>query len=207
MKTQRLITLWLALGLGAGLVLMGCSELGPTDPNANTTTSVNEEIPPCNLTHYNYPAAASLPPPGYQFIQIGANNANRTIADLQNGLDETELIIKSQGGDMWDNGSGIMIDPWGVPNSIWIGMTRPDQDEPWIDFEPHGLMFTGTQTARISYAGCSLPPGIPVGDLVVLYWNEEQGIYEYIGGYNNVQEQYIEYPINHFSRYVVAADF
>ncbi len=41
--------------------------------------------------------------------------------------------------------------------------------------------------------------------MTVWYWNEEEEVYEFIGGINHVPEQYIEYDINHFSRYVVAA--
>ncbi len=203
METKKLL-IGLLFIIALGALLMGCSELSPTGSGQSAAES-NEPIPPMNLTHYAYPEAANYPPAGYQFVRLGANSTARSTNDPYNGFDASEHVIQSQGGSMWDGGSGIEIAPWGVPNSVWIAMTQPNPDEPWVEFEPHGLVFEGAQVARISYVGCEFPAGVQAGELTIWYWNEELGVYEYIGGVNHPDEQYIEYSIEHFSRYVVAA--
>ena len=64
--------------------------------------------------------------------------------------------------------------------------------------------FNFPQRARMSYAGCTLPPNVQPGDLEIWYWNEALNVYEYIGGDNDENHQRINFYLNHFSRYVVA---
>lgn len=198
------------LVLGLGIILSGCSQMNPAENgdqeswNARVTAAVegmeNTDLPPMDLSRYDYPDAADVPPAGYQLVELGKNVPS---SDFWWNWVFT-FVRRSKGGQLWLNGSGIVIAPYGVPYSTWIAMTRPNQDEPWVEFEPHGLYFTSSQYARISYRDCELPEDIGPGELEIWYWNEEAGEYEYIGGYNNVQEQYIEFNIEHFSRYIVA---
>lgn len=185
--------------VAAGLVLLvGCSEVGPTDPGVSPPLQENS-LPVNNLTPYSYPAAANIPPPGYQFLHPAPSPTPTTDDDYA-----TMMINQSKGGTLWLNQSCITIYPWAIDHSQWISMAQTMPNELVIDFETHGLVFDGPQYCRISYAGWQIPPGLTPADLVVWYWNNEQGVYEYIGGNNVIAEQYIEFDIFHFSRYVVA---
>lgn len=96
-----------------------------------------------------------------------------------------------------------------MPYDSWITITKPLPEEPWVEFEPHGMVFDIPQTVEVTlyYEGCVLPPGVVVEDLEVWYWNEELGEYEYIGGYNDVENERITFYLDHFSRYVIASSF
>ena len=188
--------------LALGLFLGGCSEIGQQDSTITGSSNSNEEIP-FNLTHHQYPEAANYAPEGYQLINIVAPT-NRSV-NLYFDFDVAEMINQSKGGDVMEENTGITIGAWGLPNSSWIGFTFPEDDEPWIDFEPHGMVFNSTQNARISFAGCEFPEGVDPQDLTVFYWNEELEEYEYIGGTLYPELEYLEYDIDHFSRYIVAS--
>lgn len=199
--------------LAIGLMIGGCSQLNSDNPEGNgdlgitgSTAEGQEIVPPFNLTHYPYPEAADNPPDGFLLIPIGVTPAERSVDDPYGDEWAADMINKSKGGEIWldDDMSGIVIEPWGVPNSGWIALTRPDSVEPWIEFEPHGLVFESPQVARVSYAGYGLPEGIDPNDLTIWYWIEESGEYEYIGGTVYPDEEYVEFNIEHFSRYIVA---
>ena len=220
MEAKKTI-LWsfMIIGLGLGLLLGGCAQINPSDEDqgGSAVTSPtepppsidgrfggmlagksNDMPPPCDLTRHVYPTSADLPPDGYVFVDLGADNT-------PSGDDWVKTYIwRDKGGQLWLDESGIVIQPFGVPYSTWIAMTKPLPNEPWVEFEPHGLYFTWPQYARISYAGCQLPGDIEPEELEIWYWNEELGKFEYIGGRNNLDEEYIEFDIEHFSRYVVA---
>lgn len=135
-------------------------------------------------------------------VQLGANNTDYT----PGGDWVFTYVYRGVGAELWYEGSGIVIQPNGAPYSTWIAMTEPNPEGPWVEFEPHGLYFTKGQYARISYKDCPMPDGVSAEDLEVWYWNDELGKYELIGGNNNLTEQYIEFDIEHFSRYVVAGE-
>jgi hypothetical protein len=196
MGTKQMILLGvLALSLG---LLAGCSQVAPNSTESGGG-SLEEQIPPNNLSHYQYPEAANNPPPGYQFLQPAPGQTPST-DDLYAAM----MIHRSKGGTLWLNGSCISIAPWAIPSSQWISMYQPSTNELYVDFETHGLFFDGPQQARISYADWTIPPGLMPQDLVIWYWNDELGVYEFIGGINHVESQYIDFCIDHFSRYVVA---
>lgn len=233
MKTRKRILNLLVIALmGLGLLLAGCSELNHDGATVNDSNPVapkdgltqpqddlynnsargtldgeggdsesGRKLPPMDLTRYEYPAEANIPPPGYQFVEIGQNNPGTT----EDGWVYT-YIRAALGGELWLNGNGLVIEAYGVPYNTWIAMTEPMPDEPWVEYEPHGLVFTSPQYARISYAGCELPAGMNPDDLEIWYWNEKLGQYEYVGGDNHIEEEYIEFDIEHFSRYVVAGE-
>ncbi|RJP82324.1 MAG: hypothetical protein C4524_00815 [Candidatus Zixiibacteriota bacterium] len=163
------------------------------------TGEVEIAAPPAGWTPHQYPAAANCPPPGYQFLTRDPGTARVTDEEWASAM-----IHQSKGGELWIGNTGIAISPWVIPNSQWmyLGLTSPV--ELWVEFETHGLVFDSPQYARISYAGWTPPEGVTYDQLVVWYWNDELGVYELIGGTNNVQEQYLEFGIGHFSRYIVA---
>ena len=197
--------------LGFGLMIGGCAQINPgdedqPDPGLMTAAPVPNpddlEPPPFSLTLYDYPENADVPPDGYQFVNIGGDDPERaTDCRWVYGL----VYYYWGGGVFWEWRTGIDIGPYAIPYwSMWIAVTRPSYDQPWVQFEPHGLKFYYSQIARISWARCGLPPGIEPEDLTVWYYNEELGEYEYIGGTVYPEYQYIEYNVDHFSRYVVA---
>ncbi|RJP82322.1 MAG: hypothetical protein C4524_00805 [Candidatus Zixiibacteriota bacterium] len=196
---KRIFTLGLAL-LWVGM-MTGCSELAPTAPGTTFAEPDTTNPPPCDLTHYAYPEAASLPPAGYQFIA-------RPARTLDDGYDWAIGVVWNWwGNEIWldDAVTGIDVGANGLPCfATWVGVYRPDLEDLWVEFEPHGLVFTSSQRARISYAGCTLPQGVTAENLTVWYWHEEIGVYELIGGVNHPVEQYFEFDIDHFSRYIVA---
>jgi len=213
MESRKLnLKILLVIVLGLGFVLSGCSRSFDADSDRSADLGINSpaeegtEIPQFSLTRHQYPEAANYPPTGYEFLQLGICSALR----VTNGPYDDEwvavVINKSQGGELWlmDCVSGIIIEPWGMPKSGWIALTIPTEDEPWIEFEPHGLVFNYSQVARISWAECGLPEGVQPEDLTVWYYHEEIDEYEYIGGTIYPELEYIEYPIDHFSRYVIA---
>jgi hypothetical protein len=187
----------LMIGLSLAIV-MGCSRINPVD-SSNAQGGL-ETLPTNNLTHYQYPEAANCAPPGYQFVSI--------IDPNQCNVDDfwtCTYMLDQYGGWLWLMGSNIHVMPYSLPYNTWIAMYRENMCTPWIDYEPHGLVFEGAAFARISYAGCQLQPPVPPGDLTIWYWHEEIQQYELIGGANNIGQQYIQFEIDHFSRYVVAS--
>lgn len=202
--------------MASGLMLGGCAQIDGTNEGHWTDSGIyaappvetpnDEELPPFDLTHYPYPDGANYPPEGYQFVPLAGGILDRAVDDPYNDEWETAHIIKSQGGELWmsDCETGIVIEPWGLPNSSWIAITRPAADEPWVEFEPHGLVFNSSQYAQISYDKYGLPGGVNPEDLTVWYWNEELEAYELIGGVVNLEEAYMAFDIEHFSRYIVA---
>ena len=200
----------LILALGLGLLLSGCSQFNPVDNDDQDKMDVRvpsalvsaetEQPPPFDLSHYDYPDAADCPPAGYQFIELGANNQGH------DGNWVTEYFTVGNNNRLKLDNNKLKVNAGGMPCDSWVAMTQPVEDEPWVEYEPHGLVFTSPQYARISYRDCQLPEGIDPEDLEIWYWNEELGEYEYIGGYNNVGAEYIEFDIEHFSRYVVAGE-
>lgn len=202
--------------LGLSLILGGCSQFEPPDNDGSRDLSLTAsprptspddmEPPPFNLTRYQYPESANCPPEGYEFVPIGAHRTVRS-TDFPGGDDwEIGIIWYWWGGEvLLDDDSGIEVGSYAIPYwATWVAVTRPDSAEPWIEFEPHGLVFNYSQVARISWAECVLPEGVQPEDLTVWYYHEEIDEYEYIGGTVYPELQYIEYPIDHFSRYVIA---
>jgi hypothetical protein len=186
------------------------------------------EAPPFNLTRHQYPEAASLPPDGYQLVQLGVKSQNRAIDDggydpfwddddwnffdffdFYWGNQAAKYVRKHQDAKLKLQRNKIHLKKGCVPYDTWITMTKPVPGEPWIEFEPHGLEFDQKQTVKVKiyYGDCELPEGIEPEDLEVWYWNEELGEYEYIGGMNKVNKRWIEFYIDHFSRYVVACQY
>lgn len=199
--------------LGLGLMLAGCAKInqeedsGQMDASLTAAAPSPEDMqpPPFDLTRYDYPEAADYPPEGYQFVPIGAN-FSRGCDDYDDW--EFGIVWVWWGGDVFldDSETGIVVGPYGIPRwAAWIAVTRPYEDEPWVQFEPHGLVFTESQTARISWAECGLPDGMDPEDFTVWYFHEEINEYEYMGGVVYPEEQYVEYDIDHFSRYVIAS--
>ena len=212
MKTKRK-TLWglLIVALGFSLILGGCSQFNP-DGNSNVNESIiapsssSSFVPPLfDLTRYEYPEAANYPPEGYEFIHLGINASSRTITDGSNSF-ASEYVETDDDEEIFldDIETGIEIEEDGVPYDTWIMVTRPNEEEPWVEFEPHGLVFTSSQLARISWEDCGLPPGMDPDELTVLYFNVELNVYEDMGGVSYPEKKYIEYDIDHFSRYVIA---
>lgn len=210
---QKLVWTSLILIIGFSLILGGCSQLNKeenetgSDLSFSSTPSSPDEvpIPPFDLTHYQYPEKANYAPEGYQLIPLSVSTPERATMDDDWACG---LIFYWWGGDVFldDNETmGIDVGSYGIPYFVkWIAVTRPEETEPWIEFEPHGLVFNYSQTARVSWADCGLPPGVEPEDVTVWYWNEELNEYEYIGGTVYPEDQYIEYDIDHFSRYVIA---
>lgn len=202
--------------LGLGLMLAGCAKINQSGEDGQMdlciTAPSQSQSPddigpqPFNLTHHPYPEGADYPPEGYQFVPLDGSRTNRSTDDPYDDEWVADKINKSKGGSVWMSGceSGIVIEPWALPYSSWIAMTRPSDDEPWIEFEPHGLVFNSSQYAQVSYDEYVLPPGVDPEDFSVWYWNDELNEYEYIGGIVHPEEGYIEFDIDHFSRYIVA---
>jgi hypothetical protein len=116
-------------------------------------SSENIAAPPNNLTHYEYPEAANYPPEGWQFVTLDPD-AERTT----DGFSVYVYISKPVGGQIWLDGSGVVIQPYGVNYSTWIGEYKESRTALWVAFEPHGLTFVSPQYARISYRNAILPP-------------------------------------------------
>jgi hypothetical protein len=213
METRKMMVIGLLM---AGLALLiGCSNQSPTDPGIAQQggidpgnvqqgemaqqASMNLTDPPNLPRPYAYPPKAYLPPAGHKFLQ---RNPKSPI--LEDDLYATMMINRAKGGTLWLDRNFICILAWAIPHSQWISICQPNPAELIIDFETHGLTFSGPQLARISYVDYIIPPGLLPEDLMVWYWNSEIGVYEFIGGVNNTQAKYIDFNINHFSRYVVA---
>jgi hypothetical protein len=195
---KMMLVLGLLIGLSA-VFMMGCSRSNPVAPG-NAQNNSLETVSPNTITPYQYPEAANYPPPGYQFIAL-VNPEEVTLSDYWN----FSYINKNNGGTVWLSASNIRIYPNGLPYNSWIGIGKESWTSPWLEFEPHGLVFNFPQRVRMSYAGCTLPPNVEPEDLTIWYWNEELNVYEYIGGDNDEDHQRITFYLNHFSRYVVAA--
>ncbi|RJP82323.1 MAG: hypothetical protein C4524_00810 [Candidatus Zixiibacteriota bacterium] len=175
-------------------LMVGCSQMGPTD----SSTSDLAMNPPQNPPRHDYVEPAA-PPPGYAYPTRNPNY--HRVDDIPSA---SAFIVASLGGECWLNGSGVVIQPNAISSDQWIFLYEPSENELYMEFENHGLVFDGAQYARISYAGWNPPQGTSQEDLVVWYWNAEELTWEYIGGNNNVSGQYIEFDIYHFSRYIVA---
>lgn len=197
MKLRKMLLMGVTIGF-AFILVMGCSRTNPLNSSENEATAL-ESAPANTITPYQYPPEASVPPPGYRFVAL---------VDPQQSVDNLwswTYMYKAFGGWCYLQSSYVHIWANGLPYNSWIGMSKETYNTPWIDYEPHGLVFNFTQQGKLSYANCTLPPGIEPEDLTIWYWHEDTNTYEYIGGTNYVQYQYILFPLNHFSRYVVAA--
>jgi hypothetical protein len=201
METKKMMSFGLVILLGLGF-LTGCSNLSPNGSGTASSAPDGGPTPPPNtLTPYQYPPEAEVPPAGYHFVALVPETEDPSLDHQMSWA----YIYKPYGGQVWLQGSGVVIQPNGVPYSTWISITKETSWTPWVDYGPHGLIFNGAQNARMNYAGCYLGPGVTPQNLTIWYWNETTNLYEYIGGTNNPQMQCIEYQIYHFSRYVVAA--
>lgn len=192
LMTKKIIMIGsLLVILAVGLLMNGCSRTGPTEPGTIDSA-------PQAQTSKSAPV----------FVPIGNNrqtDGSLPGSNLLSGVNFVfDFMTKELGGQLWLDGHGIVIAPNGLPYDTRIALAVPYPGEAVVDFEPHGLVFTSPQYARISYTGCELPPGISANDLAVWYYNEVSGEYECIGGNNNLLGQYIEFSIEHFSRYIVA---
>ena len=202
--------------LALGLFLGGCSEIGQQDSGITSSTSASApdttELGPFNPTRHQYPEAANYAPSGYQLINIGVSNSRATSDGGCGGDDDYAYgpVFYYWGGEVWlddDETAGLDIGSYAIENwGMWVVVYKPDEDEPWLEFEPHGTVFQYSQIARVSYEDCDLQ-GVPEEEMTIFYWNEETEEYEYIGGTVNTEEDYIEYDIDHFSRYVVASRY
>lgn len=227
MKAKKLnLKALLIVTLAVGLILAGCARITPPEeegsPEALSITAPsapNDDVaaPPFNLTRHQYPEAASMPPEGYQLVQLGVKSLSRStygdgddddydIVDPADGIWAGKFVKRHRDKKIKLKKNMIHLKKGCVPYDTWIIMTKPVENEPWVEFEPHGLVFDKPQTVKvkISYEDCLLPEGVQPEDLEVWYWNEELGEYEYMGGTNKINKQKIEFYIDHFSRYVVA---
>ncbi len=222
MKTRNRVYLVMAiviLGLASG-----CSELSQTDDGQSGDLGINspsatEGVPPPFVYEpYQFPEAASQPPPGRQIINLAmkVDNPNPSLSSNDNDFDicnppdsiwAGKYVQEGQNKTIKLQKNELKLKSDCVPYPAWITMTKPVANEPWVEFEPHGMVFDLPQTVEVKlyYEDCVLPPGVEPEDLEVWYWNEELEVYEYIGGENNLSSQYIKFYLDHFSRYVVAA--
>jgi hypothetical protein len=212
--------------LTLSLILGGCSRINEADNSSEgelgiTSPSSNNIVPPPFTPNpFQYPAAASVPPPGYQFVDLSrmTENPNPTIShnswDWDNDFDicnppdsiwAGKYVLYHQYKVIKLQKNELKLKSGCVPYSAWITMTKPVANEPWIEFEPHGMVFDQQNQVEVKlyYSNCILP--CAPEDLTIWYWNEELQVYEYIGGENHVDQQRIDFKLNHFSRYVVAA--
>ena len=228
MKTRKILVRGTLLGvISLGLLLTGCSQFNP-DGNSDVNESINAPSsssafvpPPFDLTRYEYPQAASEAPDGYQLIQLGMK-VESTVPTICGGGGDNDFEIVEPVDSLWAgkyvqegkkkkiklDKNEIVLEKDCVPFDSWITMTKPVENEPWVEFEPHGMVFDQPQTVEVTlyYEGCELPAGVEPEDLEVFYWNEELEEYEYIGGYNDIENERITFFLDHFSRYVIASN-
>lgn len=196
--------------------LAGCSRLGDlTGPQSSTPDGTAETFEPLI---YDYPETANDAPEGYQLVHFHDSKPGVHVDDGDEydhawqchwrGLEYEGVASKirfENGGSVRWNASGISLPSGALDcNQTWIWMTREDPAEPWIDFGPHGTVFEVPVTIRISYANCQLPEGVAPEDLMLFYWNEVTGEYEFISDCNNLEGMYLEGQTDHFSRYIIA---
>jgi type II secretory pathway pseudopilin PulG len=90
--------------------------------------------------------------------------------------------------------------------SLTMSWAVPSADEPaslTFDFGPHGTQFQSPIRISLSYTVLNLK-NIPEERLRIFYWNEETGIWEFMGGTVDQNDKSIEFYTDHFSRYSVA---
>ncbi len=85
----------------------------------------------------------------------------------------------------------------------WMATGKFDGTLNNVEFGPHGTFFNKPVRVRVSYALADLS-GIIEENLRAYYYNQDTGIWEYIGGTVNTRKKIIEFYVNHFSRYAIA---
>ncbi len=74
-----------------------------------------------------------------------------------------------------------------------------------LEFGPHGLIFNNPVEVALSYKEADLK-GFKEKELRIFYYNEDTGLWEYIGGEVDEKEKQVIAFLDHFSRYALGAD-
>jgi hypothetical protein len=118
-----------------------------------------------------------------------------------------EFITAADGGELvvgnWILGFSKMIfQPNDLPQDLLISVSWCDGQFCEGVFDPHGTQFNQPVRVELSYRRAILRGG-DENDLRVYYFNEDTGIWEYIGGEVDTENKVIVVYLEHFSRYAI----
>ena len=85
----------------------------------------------------------------------------------------------------------------------WLGTESGDSRLYSLEFLPHGLEFNSPVQIEVSYKGADLTD-VNESKLRIFYFNEENRLWEFIGGRVDMKNKKVTTYLNHFSRYAVA---
>ena len=202
-KSIRFIPLVLS---GLMLIIIGCDEL--------SNLSVGDiTFPPPPLTNENI---IDGPLDGYQYLEMEIDSmfGGSTVIDT---FITQQWVYDSVGASVyfdnpiatfpetWDWWHGVVIDPDDISEDLQIEIMMPNIHYPVLDFSPHPYSFDDIVQLEFSYRYCDLQSlGFTPSDLVIMYWNQEIGIYEIITSNLIEEDEKLIVMTDHFSRYVIA---
>jgi len=74
-----------------------------------------------------------------------------------------------------------------------------------MEFGPHGTYFNNSVELELSYKTANLD-GFDEENLRIYYYNEESGLWDFIGGEVNKRKKTVKVYLDHFSRYAIGAE-
>jgi hypothetical protein len=184
------------LSLSALVLLVGCSmdsaSVAPQSSSDQSIATSNAVIP------------SDGPAPGYKFIksQWGLASSSNGTLDDPNWF-ASRALRADQGGMVVTHNIGCNIPNNALPYNMTITVNVPVPGEATVEYGPHPTQFNAPVQLFFDYNTLILPPGTHIEDLVVFY-QEDSGAYDLIGGYIDYTRHLLVAYTNHFSRYIIS---
>jgi hypothetical protein len=195
MKTNCRAKLQLGLmvvGLLTIVLMIGCSEMGPTSSNEAVW------VPPPPMTPEHIADAFPL---GYTPVYCSENsNGMTTESDT---LFRQQFIHNNEDKEVSLDHFKVKVWDECIHEDILLTMTIPSPNVFAIDFGPHPYQFDSPVRIKIDYHS-HIPFGPARDALTTLYWNGYTQTYEFVQFTNDTDHGIITAWTNHFSRYVIA---
>jgi hypothetical protein len=185
--------LFCVLSLAALVMFVGCSlDSASVAPQSASDQSSIEA------------SSKTGPVPGYRFVKSQWGLASNNDGSLDDGWSTSRYLRTYQGGLVVTHNIGCQIPPYALPYNATVTVNVPNPGEATVEYGPHPTQFNSPVQLFFDLNTLILPPGNSWEDLVVFY-AEDNGGYDLIGGYIDYQRHLLIAYTDHFSRYIIGA--
>ncbi|MBD3180508.1 MAG: hypothetical protein GF417_13545 [Candidatus Latescibacteria bacterium] len=156
------------------LAAYGCGEYTPVSPSQDGTTMPGVENP--------------------LFVRLLSTPEESSYMSTAGSSMITEKMISAEDGGIIDNGYfSLYFPPGALDEDTMISIEMPEYPSAMVRLEPHGIQFNKDVILSLEMDKTD------AADSRVLWFNEETGIWEDIGGY--MDGSIVKAGLQHFSQY------
>ena len=186
------------------ILVVGCANQSPISVDSSSVS-----IPPPPMTDENIAAG---PVSGYHYLPVDMSSEFNGMG-VESSMFVQQWIMGGVGGSVYfpdpRNSSlpmtwwhGVTIPAAAVSENVLVGVYVPDARFVVVDYTPSPYQFEANVQIELSYRCAQV--GISQEDMVIMYWDAENGIYEIVPSVLNTSTMKLYGTVDHFSRYIIA---